>query len=82
MASQFAKLMAERQSFGYTRPPQCIADIEETSNCYYIVYDGPYAIAEGSLLSIKYKLPSDYIEKPIKYYKPNKDHPRVVNIHF
>lgn len=82
MASRFATLMAEKQTRGYSRPPECIADIEETSNCYYVVYDGPYAIAEGSLSSIKYKLPASFIERPFKFYEPNKHHPRIVNLRF
>ena len=71
MGSRFAAILAKQNEVPEFTKPNCIGDIEETSNCYFLVYDGPYSIAEGSLLSIKYKLPLKYIEQPIKSYEPN-----------
>lgn len=83
MASRYATILAKQaEEDAKEVTPETIADIPETSNCYFLVYDGPYNIAEGSLLSIKYKLPLIYIEKSIKSYERNPQHPRVVTIRF
>lgn len=82
MASRYAAILAKENEIPPETIPKTIGDIPETSNCYFIVYDGPYSVAEGSLLSIKYKLPLVYIEKSIKSYERNPQHPRVVTIRF
>lgn len=82
MASRYAAILAKENEIPPETIPKTISDIPETSNCYFIVYDGPYSIAEGSLLSIKYKLPLHYIEKEIRSYDKNPQHPRIVNIRF
>ena len=82
MASRYAAILAKENEVPPETIPETIGDIPETSNCYFLVYDGPYNIAEGSLLSIKYKLPLVYIEKSIKSYERNPQHPRIVTIRF
>lgn len=81
MASRYAAILAKQAEDELTEViPETISDIPETSNCYFIVYNGPYRIAEGSLLSIKYKLPLFYIEQRIKTYEANPMNPRIVTI--
>lgn len=82
MASRYAEILAKENEIPPETIPKTISDIPETSNCYFLVYDGPYNIAEGSLLSIKYKLPLVYIERSIKSYERNLQHPRIVTIRF
>lgn len=82
MASRYAAILAKANEVPPEEIPRTIGDIPETSNCYFVVYDGPYSIAEGSLLSIKYKLPLSYIEKPIKSWEKSAMHNRIVNIRF
>lgn len=82
MASRYAAILAKENEIPHEIIPKKICDIPETSNCYFVVYDGPYSIAEGSLLSIKYKLPLSYIEREFKSYEPNPQHPRIVAIRF
>ena len=81
MGSMYAAILAKQAEAELAEPiPETIADISETSKCYYMVYDGPYLIAEGSLCSIKYKLPLVHFDRPIKAYQKNPDHPRIVAI--
>lgn len=81
MGSRFAAILAEEQSKFYEpETPTSISEINEASNCYFLVYDGPYQIAEGSLISIKYKLPLEYIERKFSSWVPNPDHPRIITI--
>lgn len=80
MASRYAAILAKENEVPPETIPKTIGDIPETSNYYFIVYDGPYSIAEGSLLSVKYKLPLHYIEKEICSYDKNPQHPRIVSI--
>ena len=80
MGSRFAAILAKENEVVREEDPKTIADIPETSNCYFLVYDGPYVIAEGSLLTIKYKLPLKYIEQPIRSYERNPQHPRIVSV--
>lgn len=82
MASRYAAILAKENEIQPEAIPKTIGDIPETSNCYFVVYDGPYSVAEGSLLSLKYKLPLSYIEKSIKSYEWNPQHPRIVTIRF
>lgn len=82
MASRYAAIMAKQNEIPPETIPRTISDIPETSNCYFVVYDGPYSIAEGSLLSIKYKLPLIYIEKEIRSYEKSAVNPRIVTIRF
>lgn len=82
MASRYAAILAKENEIPPETIPKTISDIPETSNCYFIVYDGPYSIAEGSLLSIKYKLPLYYIEKEIRSYEKSIQNQRIVSIRF
>lgn len=82
MASRYAAILAKETTVAQEVIPKTIGDIPETSNCYFLVYDGPYNIAEGSLLSLKYKLPLSYITKEFKFYESNPQHPRIVTIRF
>ena len=83
MASRYAAILAKKAAEELKEViPETIGDIPETSNCYFIVYNGPYQIAEGSLLSIKYKLPLFYIEQRITSYEKSAVNPRIVNIRF
>ena len=81
MGSMYAAILAKNTEAELAEPiPETIADIPENSNCYFMVYDGPYLIVEGSLCSIKYKLPLVHFDRPIKVYQKNPDHPRIVTI--
>lgn len=81
MASRYAMILAQKAEEELKEViPETIGDIPETSNCYFLVYDGPYLLTEGSLCSLKYKLPLVYFDKPIKVYQKNPDHPRIVTI--
>lgn len=81
MASRYAAILAQQNEEDLTEViPETISDIPETSNCYFMVYDGPYLLTEGSLCSIKYKLPLVHFDRPIKVYQKNSDHPRIVTI--
>lgn len=83
MASRYAAIMAKQAEDELKEViPETIADIPETSNCYFVVYEGPYSIAEGSLISIKYKLPLIYLEKDIRSYEKSAMNPRIVTIRF
>ena len=82
MGSRFAAILAQKNAIPEEGDPKTISEIPETSNCYFLVYDGPYEIAEGSLTSIKYKLSLSNIERPIKSYERNPQHPRIVTIRF
>lgn len=83
MASRYAAIMAQQAEDELKEViPETISDIPESNNCYFLVYDGPYLIVEGSLCTIKYKLPLEIIEKQIKAYQKNPDHPRIVTIRF
>ena len=83
MASRYAAIMAQQAEDELKEViPETISDIPETRNCYFLVYDGPYLMVEGSLCTIKYKLPLSIIEKKIKTYQRNPDHPRIVSIRF
>lgn len=80
MASRYAAILAKQNEIPPEQSPRTIGDIPETSNCYFVVYTGPYKITEGSLAAIKYKLPLLYLEEPIKSYERNAQHPRIVKI--
>lgn len=81
MASRYAAIMAQQAEDKLTEViPETISEIPETSNCYFMVYDGPYLLTEGSLCTIKYKLPLMHFDRPIKVYQKNLDHPRIVTI--
>lgn len=81
MASRYAAILAKQAEDELIEViPETIADIPETTNCYFMVYDGPYLLTEGSLCSIKYKLPLMHFDRPIKVYQKNPDHPRIVTI--
>lgn len=80
MASRYAAILKQNEEDLKEVIPETISDIPETSNCYFMIYDGPYLLTEGSLCSIKYKLPLVYFDKPIKVYQKNPDHPRIVTI--
>lgn len=83
MASRYAAIIAQQAEDELKEViPETISDIPESNNCYFLVYDGPYLIVEGSLCTIKYKLPLEIIEKQIKTYQKNPDHPRIVAIRF
>lgn len=80
MGSHYASLLARNYEFEELTEPTCISDIDETCNCYFMVYNGPYLIAEGSLIALKYKLPLMYFDMPFRSYEPNPEHPRVITI--
>lgn len=81
MASRYAAILAKQAEEELKEViPETIGDIPETTNCYFMVYDGPYLLTEGSLCSIKYKLPLVHFDRQIKVYQKNPDHPRIVTI--
>ena len=80
MASRYAAILKQNEEDLTEVIPETISDIPETSNCYFMVYDGPYLLTEGSLCSLKYKLPLAHFDRPIKAYYKNPDHPRIVTI--
>lgn len=82
MASAYAVILAEQYAQEELHEPTCISEIEETNPAYFMVYNGAYLIAEGSLLAIKYKLPLLYFDMPFKTFEKNPQHPRIVTIRF
>ena len=59
-----------------------ISEIPLDSNDYFIIYDEKYRLAEGSINSIRTRLPEKYLNRTIKIYERNAKWPRVVTIRF
>lgn len=75
MGSRFAAIRVKSDK---DRP--LTLDEVKKSNCYYLVYEGPIQVAEGSILAIREKLSLAQLKKPIMDFRRNFNWPRVVTV--